>query len=178
MTKMAEDVNIDMEILDSVDERRKSSFWYGFATNYVFDKDNLMPISPEDNLFLKQCKCIEEISENENCIVVGRCADFILKDRPNVIKIFVYSSNLQFKVDRKMKFDNCSEEEAKEKIKIIDKQRSDYYNHFTSLKWGDKTNYDLCVDTSSLGTDASVDIILSYVKNYLKLKGEKKHEKE
>lgn len=171
VSKLAEDFNLDIEMLNSVDERRKSSFWYGFASNYVFSEDKLLPISAEDSLFLKQCKTIEEICEKENCIIVGRCADYILKDKLNVIKIFVYSSNMQFKVDRKVKFENCTEAEAVEKIKNIDKERSEYYKHFTSSDWGNKSNYDLCLDTSCLGVETSIDIIENYVKKYLKDKG-------
>ncbi len=173
IAKVSKDFNIDIELLEKVDEKQKSSFWYGFATSYVFskNKDKVMPISPEDSLFLKQCNTIENLQETESCIIVGRCADFILKEKPNVIKIFVYASDMQFKIDRKVKFDNCTEKEAKEKIIKVDKQRADYYNHFTSNVWGDKQNYDLCLDISKLGVDASIDIIENYVKSYLKGKG-------
>ncbi len=179
ITKVSKDFNLDIDLLESLDEKQKSSFWYGFATNYVFskDRDNVLPISPEDSLFLKQCQTIENLYESESCIIVGRCADFILKNRPNVIKVFVYSSDMQFKIDRKVKYENCTEEEAKEKIKLIDKQRSDYYNHFTSQKWGDKENFDLCVDTSSLGVEEAINIIENYVKKYLDKKGEGVNEK-
>lgn len=172
ITKVSEDFNIDLELLKSVDEKQKSSFWYGFANNYVFsrEKEQILPISREDGLFLKQSKTIENLYKNENCVIIGRCADFILKDKPNVIKIFVYSSNLQFKIDRKMEFENCSEEQAKDKINKIDKERADYYNHFTSQTWGDKSNYDLCIDTSVLGIEQTIKIIEDYVKNFLKLK--------
>ena len=173
IAKVAKDFNIDIELLKSVDEKQKSSFWYGFASNYVFENEKLLPISPEDSLFLKQCNTIENLYETENCIVVGRCADFILKDRPNVIKIFVYASDTQFKIDRKVKHDNCTEKEAIEKIKTIDKQRADYYKHFTSRNWGDKENYDLCLDTSEIGVEQSIDIIEKYVKDFIKEKLEK-----
>lgn len=169
--KVAKDFNIDINLLNSVDEKQKSSFWYGFATNYVFSKDKTLPISPEDNLFLKQCSTIEDLYENENCIIIGRCADFILKNKPNVIKIFIYSQDTQFKVTRKMKLENCTEDEAKKRILEIDKQRSNYYNHFTSQIWGEKENYDLCVDTSDLGVNESINLIESYIKKYLNEKG-------
>ncbi len=169
VSKVSEDFNIDLETLKSVDERQKSSFWYGFATNYVFadDKTQPSPISPEDGLFLKQCRTIEQLAESESCIIIGRCADFILKDRPNTVKVFVYASNLQFKIDRKVKFDNFSEEEAKQKIKQTDKERSEYYKHFTSRQWGDKSNYDICIDTSKLGVDKSIELLEDYIKKFV-----------
>lgn len=179
ITKVSEDFDIDEKLLQSVDEKQKSSFWYGFATNYVFgSKDGqTLPVSPEDSLFLKQCSTIENLYETEDCIIVGRCADFILKDRPNVIKLFVYSSNQQFKIDRKAKLENCTPDVAKANIVKIDKERADYYNHFTGRVWGKKENYDLCVDTSTLGMEASIDMIEWYVRQYLKAKGVKNNGK-
>ncbi|MBD5092554.1 MAG: cytidylate kinase-like family protein, partial [Clostridiales bacterium] len=153
--------------LKSVDEKQKSSFWYGFASNYVFEDEKLLPISPEDSLFLKQCNTIENLYATESCIIVGRCADFILKDKPNVIRIFVYASDAQFKIDRKVELENCTEKEVIEKLKTIDKQRADYYKHFTSQNWGDKENYDLCLDTSKVGVEQSIDVIEKYVKDSL-----------
>jgi cytidylate kinase len=67
-----------------------------------------------------------------------------------------------------------SESEAREKIKVVDKQRADYYNHFTSLEWGRKENYDLCLDTSTLGVEQAIAIIENYVKKFIKNKGLKK----
>ncbi len=100
ISKVANDFSLDLDLLKSVDGKQKLSFWYGFASNYVFANNNQpLPISPEDSLFLKQCHTIENLYENENCIIIGRCADFILKDRPNVIKIFIYSSDLEFKIN-------------------------------------------------------------------------------
>ncbi|MDE6074886.1 MAG: cytidylate kinase family protein, partial [Clostridia bacterium] len=171
ISKVAKDFNLDIELLKSVDEKQKSSFWYGFASNYVFgDGEKLMPISPDDSLFLKQCSTIENLYESESCIIIGRCADFILKDKPNVIKIFVYSSDMQFKIDRKVKFENCTEKEASEKIKTVDKQRADYYKHFTSLNWGNKENFDLCLDTSRIGVERSIDIVENYVRQIIEEK--------
>lgn len=88
LAKVSEDYNIDMEMLEKVDEKQKSSFWYSFATNYVFSKDSeVSPISADDNLFLKQARVIEELYNNgENSIIIGRCSDYILKDKENVIK--------------------------------------------------------------------------------------------
>lgn len=168
VSKVAQNFNIDLETLQSVDEKQKSSFWYGFATNYVFNSEQsqISPISPEDGLFLKQSKIIEDLYNSESCVLIGRCADFILKDKPNVIKIFVYSSDLKFKIDRKVQFENCSEEEAKTKIVKTDKERADYYKHFTSQTWGDKSNYDICIDTSKLGVEKSVDLLENYVKSF------------
>ncbi len=168
ISKVAQDFNLDIEFLKSVDEKQKSSYWYGFASNYVFGDGEVLPISPEDSLFLKQCKSIENLYESESCLIIGRCADFILKDRPNVIKIFIFSSDMQFKIDRKVKLENLSEEEVREKINTIDKQRADYYNHFTAASWGDKANYDLCIDTGALVLNSQLSCLKVMLRNILR----------
>ncbi len=166
LTKVSEDHNIDMAMLEKVDEKQKSSFWYSFATNYVFSNDNeVSPISAEDNLFLKQAKVIEDLyNGKESSIIIGRCSDYILKDNQNVIKIFIYSSDMEFKVNRKIKFENLDVATAEKKIKQVDKQRAEYYKHFTSQIWGDRNNYDLCIDTSKLGVVQTIDILENYIR--------------
>ncbi len=166
LAKVSENYNIDMAMLEKVDEKQKSSFWYSFATNYVFtNNDEVSPISAEDNLFLKQAKVIEELyNSGENSIMVGRCSDYILKDKQNVIKVFIYSSDMDFKVNRKIKLENLNIATAEKKIKQVDKQRAEYYKHFTSQTWGDRNNYDLCIDTSKIGVEESIDILESYIR--------------
>lgn len=166
LTKVSEDYNIDMTMLKKVDEKQKSSFWYSFATNYVFSNDNeVSPISAEDNLFLKQAKVIEDLyNGKESSIIIGRCSDYILKDNQNVIKIFIYSSDMEFKVNRKIKFENLDVATAEKKIKQVDKQRAEYYKHFTSQIWGDRNNYDLCIDTFKLGVVQTIDILENYIR--------------
>lgn len=165
LTKVSEDYNIDLEMLEKVDEKQKSSFWYSFATNYVFsDTHEVSPISANDNLFLKQAKVIEDLyNSGKSSIMIGRCSDYILKNRPNIIKIFIYSSDMNFKVNRKVKFENLDADTAEKKIKNVDKERAEYYKHFTNQTWGDRSNYDICVDTSQLGVEATIDLLEKYI---------------
>jgi len=169
LSKVSEEFNIDMKMLEEVDEKQKSSFWYSFATNYVFTNNKeVSPISAEDNLFLKQAKVIENLYEKENCVIIGRCSDYILKDKSNVISVFVYASDEEFKAERKAKFENISVKDAKAKIKKVDKERAKYYNKFTFTTWGDKANYDICIDTSKLGVDKAINILEEYIKERIK----------
>lgn len=169
LTKVSENYNIDIAMLEKVDEKQKSSFWYSFATNYVFSNNEVSPISADDNLFLKQAKVIEDLyNTGENSIIIGRCSDYILKNNPNVIKVFIYSSDMDFKIDRKVKFENLNKAAAIKKIKQIDKQRAEYYKHFTNQTWGDRNNYDLCIDTSKLGVDQTIDILENYISKRIK----------
>lgn len=165
LAKVSEDYNIDIKMLEKVDEKQKSSFWYSFATNYAFSENGeVSPISADDNLFLKQAKVIEDLYNTESCVIVGRCSDYILKDKPNVIKLFIYSSDIDFKINRKVKFENLNKNEAKAKIKQVDKQRAEYYKRFTTKKWGDKNNYEISIDTSKLGVEGSIDVLESYIR--------------
>ena len=170
LAKVSENYHIDMEMLEKVDEKQKSSFWYSFATNYVFSKDSeVSPISAEDNLFLKQAKVIEDLYHSgESCIMIGRCSDYILKDEKNVIKLFIYASDINFKINRKKKFENLNDASAEKKIKKIDKQRSEYYKRFTTQNWGDRDNYDLCIDTSKLGVVETIDLLENYISKRVK----------
>ncbi len=169
LQKVSEDYSIDLNVLENVDEKQKSSFWYSFATNYAFDEKKVSPISVTDDLFLKQAKVIEEIASKENCIIIGRCSDYILQGRTNVIRLFVYASSINFKIERKKEFEHLDEKNAAKKIEAIDKERMEYYEYFTSQKWGDKSNYELCIDTSVVGVKETIDLLEQYIKNRIGL---------
>ena len=167
LTQLAKDTNIDISILKNIDEKEKSSFWYGFATNYTFNGDGTTPISAQDNLFLAQSKIIEDLYNQGPCVIVGRCADVVLNGHPNVLKVFIYASDVEFKIERKMKLENTTREQTSKNIETIDKQRANYYKHFTDRTWGDRINYDICIDTSKVGIEKTVDILENYVKTIL-----------
>ena len=171
LAKVSENYNIDIKMLEKVDEKQKTSYWYGFATNYAFNKDGeVTPISAEDNLFLKQAKVIEDLYNQESCVIIGRCSDFILKDKPNVMSVFIYASDMDFKLDRKKDLEKINVKEARKKIEKTDKQRAEYYKRFTSQTWGDKNNYEICIDTSKVGVDKTIDLLEGYVKEKMVIK--------
>lgn len=171
LKEVSKDFHISMKILEKVDEKQKSSFWYTLATNSAFTNDKeLSSISTEDKLFLKQAKVIEDLYEKESSIIIGRCSDYILRGKPNVFSIFIYSSDMDFKINRKKELEKITKKEALKKIEKIDKERSEYYKHFTSQIWGDKNNYDLCIDTSKLGVEETIDLLEQYIKSHFKKK--------
>lgn len=120
----------------------------------------------EDNLFLFQSEVIRKLAASENCIIIGRCADYILEDAPNIVKIFVYSK-MDERIRCVMDYDKVSEKEAIKSIKQYDKERNEYYRYYTGKDWGDLDNYHLCIDNGMLGFDKSVAVI----KQYLKVRG-------
>ncbi len=172
LNKVAEESGMDLNILEQMDEKQEECFWYTFAMSlYQQDSlDTLAEIPSNEKIFIEQAKIIEELSNKEDCIIIGRCSNVILKNKPNVLNIFVYSSELDFKVKRKMQYGNFeSELDAIKAIERIDKERETYYNYFTKENWGDRKSYDLMIDTSKIGVDKAVELI----KEYLKLRNEK-----
>ena len=114
-------------------------------------------LNNSDELFIKESDFIKKIAKNNSCVIVGRCADYILKDKKNVIKVFIYNS-LENKIKRAKKYygmkDNCKKE-----INKINKLRENHYNHYTDREWKDSANYDICLNSDEVGIEKSVDII-------------------
>ena len=139
-----------------------------FARSVSFSKGaTYTQLSPEDNVYVCQSLAIKEFAEEGNCIIVGRCADYILRERDDVVNIFVYAS-LEERVGRKMLLSENEKSAAAIKKEIIatDKRREKYYNFYTGNRWGDSRNYHICIDTAKIGIDGAVDIIVDYIEKY------------
>lgn len=119
-------------------------------------------LSLTDKVFMEQSKVIKEVAEKGPCIIVGRCADYVLKEHNNVIKVFIYGDIKSRETRVKEIYKEINETE---RIAKIDKQRSSYYNFYSGQKFGDTKNYDICLDSSSLGIDKCIKIIKSLYNN-------------
>ena len=119
-------------------------------------KDSSLPMS--EKLFLEEKKIIEENVEKHDCVIVGRCASFILYDRADCLKVFIYADK-DYRINRAIQTENIAPAEAEDFLRKSDKRRSNFYNTHTGWKWGDMSKFDLCLNTSSLGLDACVDIL-------------------
>lgn len=106
-------------------------------------------------------KVIEDLYNEESCVIIGRCSDYILKDKSNVIKIFIYASDKDFRLKRKASYGG---DDALKQLDEVYTKRANYYKHFTSQSWGDKSNYDICIDTSKLGIEGTIDLLEQYVR--------------
>ncbi len=120
-------------------------------------------LSNRDKLFLSESNVIKEIAKKESCIIVGRCADYILKDNKNVIRVFVYSS-LENKVSRAVKYYGLKEKNAKKIIEDTNKKRSEHYKHYTNSTWNNPNNYDICINSDSLGIETAVELLYESIK--------------
>ncbi len=156
------------EIFEHQDEKPTNSFLYslvmdtysvsGYAAAPFLD----MPLNHK--VFLAQFDAIKEIASRESCIIVGRCADYALAEREDLISVFIHA-DADFKAKRVMeRFStlNLSEQKAKDLCQKNDKQRASYYNYYTSKKWGQAKGYHLSLDSSKLGIDGCVEMIIRY----------------
>lgn len=116
----------------------------------------------DESLFKFQSDAIRKAAEKESCVFVGRCADYILRDMPNCINIFV-TADMDDRVKRISSLLNISQEEAEKMCNDGDKNRANYYNFYTAKSWGKATSYDLCINSSVLGIDATIELIEDFI---------------
>ncbi|MGN0341552.1 MAG: AAA family ATPase [Roseburia sp.] len=152
------------EIFEHQDEKPTNSFLYSLVMDTYaiggYSAAPFMEMPLNHKVFLAQFETIKKIAAAESCVIVGRCADYALADNPNCLNVFVHA-DMPFKLKRVSADLDIPESKAKDIIKKTDRQRESYYNYYTNKKWGDSRSYDLCLDSSKLGIEACVDIILS-----------------
>ena len=119
----------------------------------------------DDNLFNYQAKVIKEVAAEESCVIIGRCADFILKDNPNVIRLFFYAPREDC-ITRVKTQNGGKEKDIIRKIEKTDKYRSDYYKYHTGKDWNDSRNYDFCLNTASMSYEKLVAVVKAYIEQY------------
>ena len=170
LTRAAQESGFCEEMIQNHDERPTNSFLYNLVMDtYSFGYNSSsfvdMPISHK--VFLAQFDTIKKIAEEEPCVIVGRCADYALADKTNVVNLFIYADEAT-KTKRVMEKYNLPENKAKDMIIKKDKQRQSYYNYYSSKKWGRADSYDLCINSSVLGVEGTVKLIVQYVEDFEK----------
>lgn len=160
----AKESGYNPEIFEHVDERATNSLLYSLSmgiynlgNGYAPMRD--MPVN--DQLYLLQHKIIRELAA-EPCVIVGRCADYILRNNKNLLRLFVYA-NMEDRINNAVKIHGVPENKAESIIKKTDKTRANYYNFYSNQKWGAVENYDLCVNTSTISRDAAINMICSII---------------
>lgn len=168
LMKLASDESgINESLFNTADEKVKHNvFAKMFKTENAYKGDVLSPKSDEfvsdDNLFNYQAKVVKELAENESCVIVGRCADYVLKDYDNVLSVFIHGPK-DFCMREAAKKINLTGKELEKFIAKTDKERADYYKYYTGREWTDARNYDLCLDSSKLGFERCVEEIIAYM---------------
>ena len=166
LIRIASDASgINEALFGQSDEKTKNGL---FGKPGVYKGEVIVPgktgFISEENLFNYQAMVIKKLASEESCVIVGRCADYVLRDEPHVVRVFIYA-------DEEQCIKNAAEvkgiTERKEAIKTItatDKERAAYYKAHTGREWIDARNYDLCLNSGDLGFDKCVDIITDFIK--------------
>lgn len=157
LTKIAEESGLAHDYIAEKSENLTLSDLIGKSLSGF---GNYNQILVEDHLWKIQSEVILDLAEKESCIIVGRCADYILKDKANFLKVFIYA-NLKERINRIISVYGESDIAPEKRLKDKDKRRSAFYNYFTDMKWGDPHNYDICLNSGILGLEKCVDIICS-----------------
>ncbi len=171
--RVAEDLGIpcfDHELLDRIAEKS------GLAKEYIAERGEYTPkggwlatafadrsmngLSVQDYLWTVQRKLILEIAEKEPCVIVGRCADYILEGRANLLKVFIHA-DMKIRAERIVKLYGERDDAPEKRLMDKDKRRSAYYHFYTDMEWGKAQNYHIALDSGALGIDRCVDIICS-----------------
>ena len=153
--QIAQKTGLSEEYIENNEQKRK--LLDGFNSGYYSGLTNA------DELFVTENNLIKEIAQKESCVIIGRCADFILKDRKDVFKIFVYSS-MEDKIKRATEIYGFSKEKAQKEIKRINKLRANHYKYYTEHEWTDYQNYDLCINSDTLGIEKTAEMICETIK--------------
>ena len=167
----ARESGLDEGVFERHDESK--SFMHtiigGMAAPFVTDSSFFNNNFSQENLFRIQSEAIRKAASNESCIFVGRCADYVLRDFDNVLNIFI-TANREDRIKRIAVIEGCTDEEkAMKMIEQHDEERSEYYGYYTGKIWGHCESYDLCVNSSILGIDATTDYIVEFIKRRFKL---------
>lgn len=159
--KAAQESGFSAEFFERSDEKKRFfSLTSIFAGSYNSDTENYMS---DKGLFKIQCETIQSIAEQGSAIIVGRCSDYVLRDRKNTLNVFL-TSPLEDRVKRISETEGVTLEKAEEIVGKQDKNREEYYNYYTFGNWGVASNYDLCIDSSIAGIEGTADIIIQFAK--------------
>ena len=163
LTRAAEKSGLCEEIVEHHDEKASlGGIFVGSGTHLGGAHVGLqMPLN--QRVFLAQFETINSIAAEGDCVIVGRCADYVLKDLPDVTHVFIFAST-EKRIERIMRVENVNRDKARDLIKKTDKQRKNYYNFFADGNWGLRSNYDLMIRTDDKDFENIADAIIAYAK--------------
>lgn len=160
-----EESGFSREMIESAELKAKSSFAYSLASTVSFGESvSGGSLSVNEKLFLAQFDVIKKIGESGEGVIVGRCADYVLRDMPSVTNVFIYSE-MEERIKRCVEVYGDDPDKVKHVIATYDKARQNYYNYHTCQKWGDYRNYNLIINSYCITEEQAADMIVSYVKN-------------
>ena len=162
----ADESGVSESLFGKQDEIKRPTLLSRITKN-VYAGELIGPSHPdyltEDNLFNLQAKVISDLAEAESCVIIGRCADHILKHKSNVVRVFIYAPR-PFLIHSIIRRDHLEPKDAEKCVMKIDRQRGEYYRFHTGKDWTDAHNYDLCLDSSRLTPEQCVEVIRAYIR--------------
>lgn len=165
LIETAKKSGFSQEFIEAHEEQTPTSRYASFAAG-IMSSEYSHPVHQQ--VFEAQSKVIREIAEQGSCVFVGRCADFVLRNRTDVINCFVHAP-MQNRIERIMKMDNIPHAEAERLIRKTDKSRASYYTFFTDRTWGEAKNYHIAIDTSIATIAGTVDLIVNLIEKIKKV---------
>ncbi len=163
----AQESGICEELIKDHDEKPVSSYLFSLIQG-VGDVSQPtlsggdMPLN--HRIFMAQFKAISQVAAQGPCVIVGRCADYVLKDQPHMVNLFLYA-DVAARIERTMRKQNISRAEAKDLVHKRDKQRQGYYNFFADGNWGHRSNYHLMFNTTGFTPESAADAIIAFIEN-------------
>ena len=155
VAKLAEETGLSSEYIENNEQKR--------GTLETLNNGYYSGLSNSDELFIEESELIKKVASENSCVIVGRCADFILKENKNVFKVFVYS-NMENKVKRTTDIYGLDKNKAEKEINRINKLRANHYKYYTEKEWKDPSNYDICINSDSIGVENAANLICEIVK--------------
>lgn len=161
----AKESGMDEELFVEDDERTSRGFHLLGAIGYSLGGplSAMTELTLNDRLFIIQSEVIKNLAEEGSCVIVGRCADYILQDRKDVLNVYIHA-NKKDRMERAVHSYEVDERDIERSVKKIDKRRANYYEYYTDRKWGRAENYDISINSSTFGIDGSVEIIKTLAK--------------
>lgn len=158
---VAEESGICEKVLENYDEKPTNSLLYSIVMD-VYPSMNYVGTTLNQQIYQAQFDTIRKLGQGESSVIVGRGADYILRECEYLTTVFIHAS-MDFRIQRVAEFEKISDAKARDMILKADKKRANFYNFQTEKKWGAASSYNLSVDTSDLGIDGAVDLIIDYI---------------
>lgn len=164
--RIARETGFDKEMFTEQEKKAKNSFFYSLASAMGAGESGPESLSLNERLFLAQFDTIRKIAEEGSCVIVGRCADYILRGLPYATNVFIYAEE-EDKIKRAVNDYGDSPEQAKKIMRESNKGRANYYAYHTGRKWGEHVNFNLSIDSGYLEIDDIVDLIIAYTEKQI-----------
>ncbi|MGE4484001.1 MAG: AAA family ATPase [Oscillospiraceae bacterium] len=164
--KVSEESGLSPEFIENFETNATTSLIYGLLASTHTASGAFIPydVTIGDRAFFAQSAIIRSIASKESCVIIGRCADYILRSQPSCVNVFI-RADMEDKMQRAEMIYGMTDKNLSDRIARIDKGRANYYRHYAGTSWGSLRLYDLCINTSISGIDGAVDTILSFIKH-------------